>query len=174
MRHRFVGANVVLVLALWATAGCAFVAAGPTGLPPAIEPSGQFVSDLELSNGHSLTLRITEDEFDQLDGAAVRNRCWALSESDPDGTIVQTIGACTRGDDVATHVGVDATVLLTSCSSTSIAVGPSAEALTAEFPALSGVVLIPAAISDGQADSIAYACVDADGARPPVVVVDLP
>jgi hypothetical protein len=175
MSRRFVAVNVVLALVLWTAAGCAFVASGPTGPPPESEPSERVVSSLAMADGHLLTLLITQDDVVELNGTAVRNRCWSLRESDAAGTIVQTVGACTRGDDPATHLAIDATALVTSCASPSIAVGPTAEALTAELPAQSGTVLIPAEITGGRLDSLAlaFACVNADGSRQPAVVVDL-
>jgi hypothetical protein len=64
--------------------------------------------------------------------------------------------------------------VVTYCSSPSIAVGLAADDLAAELPAWSGAILVPTEITGGRPDSIAFACVGADWARQPAVVLAVP
>ncbi len=131
---------------------------------------GTLVSAVDTVNGGSLTLRVSVSMAAQ---AVPWERCWYLTEFDREGSMLGTVSACHRGEVVAASYVLGATVVVTTCSGPAVAVGPDASHVDTDEPAVAGIILVPAQVTNERASTVVTACRGERGELEPPVSIPI-
>jgi hypothetical protein len=139
-------------------------------VPMEVADVGTLVATAGTVTGSSLTLRVTVSTAGQ---RVATERCWYLSEFDREGSRLGTVSACHRGDVVAASYVLGATVVVTTCTGPSVAVGHHAGSVDIDEPAVAGIILVPDHVTNGPPSTVVTSCRDATGSLEPAVSIPI-
>jgi hypothetical protein len=158
-----------LAVGLILVAGTQVACRAEVGGAAAAPVVGTEVGRTETADGRSVTLSVS-DEAPPSSKGNQSNRCWHVTESE-NGRVLGSTSACHGPGAVSATYVMGATVVVTTCASTLVAVGADPQHVQTRVSARYGMLLVPHSVAPSKVDSVAVACLAPDGSQQNATVI---